>query len=275
MATRARELEKLIAPIKDKLKAFIKARLDSVVNADKIATAHSALMEAIGAERQNHSNGATKEYFENVEAFAKKYAATGEQEKKFATSIPKAARDPLQKAVHWIANYIDREDEKNLRKYRDESFKQFEAKKAEFEKLDPEFATYVATSLIAMLDDLLAQAVLHGEASKVADPAAVNLKTVEDALARGQADKANKFWEELKTKADAITSNAAWLIFPEVKDFCMRYEELAAKFGGAVEDVVANKEIDEIGRSVKTLVNQLDKGKSDCSYAHSNVLTLQ
>jgi hypothetical protein len=55
MATRARELEKLIAPIKDKLKAFIKARLDSVVNADKIATAHSALMEAIGAERQNHS----------------------------------------------------------------------------------------------------------------------------------------------------------------------------------------------------------------------------
>jgi siroheme synthase (precorrin-2 oxidase/ferrochelatase) len=48
----------------------------------------------------------------------------------------------------------------------------------------------------------------------------------------------------------------------------MRYEELAAKFGGAVEDVVANKEIDEIGRSVKTLVNQLDKGKRDCSYAY-------
>lgn len=49
-----------------------------------------------------------------------------------------------------------------------------------------------------MLDDLLAQAVLHGEASKVADPAAVNLKTVEDALARGQADKANKFWYVLR-----------------------------------------------------------------------------
>lgn len=49
-----------------------------------------------------------------------------------------------------------------------------------------------------MLDDLLAQAVLHGEASKVADPAAVNLKTVEDALARGQADKANKFWYVLQ-----------------------------------------------------------------------------
>lgn len=41
----------------------------------------------------------------------------------------------------------------------------------------------------------------------------------------------------------------------------MRYQELAAKFGGAVEDVVANKEIDEIGRSVKTLLNQLEKGK--------------
>jgi hypothetical protein len=55
MATRTRELEKLIAPIKDKLKAFIKARLDSVVNADKIAAAHAALMDVIGAERQNLS----------------------------------------------------------------------------------------------------------------------------------------------------------------------------------------------------------------------------
>lgn len=48
-----------------------------------------------------------------------------------------------------------------------------------------------------MIDDLLAQAILHAEASKVADPAAVSLKTVEDSLARGQADKANKVWYAL------------------------------------------------------------------------------
>lgn len=53
---------------------------------------------------------------------------------------------------------------------------------------------YASTSLLAMIEDLLAQAILHSEASKVADPAAANLKTVEDALARGQADKANKTW---------------------------------------------------------------------------------
>ena len=45
-----------------------------------------------------------------------------------------------------------------------------------------------------MIEELLAQAILHAEASKVTDPAAVNLKTVEDALGRGQVDKANKVW---------------------------------------------------------------------------------
>lgn len=53
MAARARELEKSIAPLKDKIKVFIKARLDTVVNAEKIATAHSALMDALTAERSN------------------------------------------------------------------------------------------------------------------------------------------------------------------------------------------------------------------------------
>ncbi len=59
---------------------------------------------------------------------------------------------------------------------------------------DAEFTNYVSTSLLAMIDEILDQAVLHAEASKVADPAAANLKTVEDALARGQVDKANKTW---------------------------------------------------------------------------------
>ncbi len=61
-------------------------------------------------------DGATKEYFEHVEAFAKKYAAAGEQEKKFSVSVPNTARNPLQKAVHWIANSVDREDVNSLRK---------------------------------------------------------------------------------------------------------------------------------------------------------------
>lgn len=51
MAARARELEKSIAPIKDKLKAFIKARLDTVANADKITAAHASLMDVLGTER--------------------------------------------------------------------------------------------------------------------------------------------------------------------------------------------------------------------------------
>ncbi len=52
MAARARELDKSIAPVKDKLKAFIKARLDTVANAEKIASAHGALMDVLNAERQ-------------------------------------------------------------------------------------------------------------------------------------------------------------------------------------------------------------------------------
>ncbi len=79
--------------------------------------------------------------------------------------------------------------------------------------------------------------------------------------------------EDLKSKAAEVIGNPSWLIFPEVKDFCLRYQELSSKFGAAVGEVVANKEIEEIARSVKTLVSQLEKGKSSrliplCTKAH-------
>lgn len=49
---RYRDLEKLLAPIRDKFKGFVKARLDNNSSGEKIAAAHAALLEALNKERQ-------------------------------------------------------------------------------------------------------------------------------------------------------------------------------------------------------------------------------